>query len=313
MDDMAVQATPKHKDFAPSTAKAPQRAPPSPPLSKVRIAPCPPRLAPIVPPTNWGAVRDHQIFRSGFPTDENLIFLATIPLKSCLTLVDTAPTSAYETWIRSKSIKRSVIPIAANKEGRISITHDSMCAALLFLMDSSNWPLYIHCNQGKHRTGCVIACLQKVWRQPLEDVLWEYGTYARSKQRDADIEFITNFNPDSVFAYAKANGFLEQPRMKRMDSMVADIDSLAEALASGAVDDEGDYAVSDGTDSSSSMGSSADSEVWGESTRPLVMRSRSKSDITRSKVAEIMGTPSSVPTPAVGVEMSVDEMVEGAE
>lgn len=308
---MAVQAAPmlKQKDLA-TSSPAPQRASSSTSTRKVSIAPCPSRLAPIVPPTNWGAVREHQIFRSGFPTDENLIFLGTLPVKSCLTLVETPPSDEYNSWLSSRSIKRSVIPIAANKEGRISITHDSMCAALLFLMDSSNWPVYVHCNQGKHRTGCVIACLRKVWRQPLEDALWEYGTYARSKQRAPDIEFITNFNPDSVFAYAKANGFLEQPRMKRMDSMVADIDSLAEALASGAAGDESDFAISD----SSSTDSSANSDIWGEG-RPLVMRTRSKSYITRthSKVEEIMGAPSPDPNPHAGVETSVDELPEGVD
>ena len=30
------------------------------------------------------------------------------------------------------------------------------------ILDSSNHPLLIHCNKGKHRTGSVVGCLRKI-------------------------------------------------------------------------------------------------------------------------------------------------------
>ena len=134
------------------------------------------------------------------------------------------------------------IDIAANKEGKISTTNDSLCEALLTVMDCTNYPLYIHCNQGRHRTGCVVACFRKVQRWPIEDILAEYRAYASPKAREGDIELIRAFEPEDVYEYAKRNGCLEdRPFMKRMDSAICNIDALAEALSSREADDCGEY------------------------------------------------------------------------
>jgi len=105
-------------------------------------------------------------------------------------------------------------------------------------MDCTNYPLYVHCNQGRHRTGCVIACLRKIQRVPIEDIIAEYRAYANPKARPGDIDLIRAFDPECVFEYAKTHGLLEnQPFMKRMDSAIANIDALAEALSSRDADE----------------------------------------------------------------------------
>jgi hypothetical protein len=110
-----------------------------------------------------------------------------------------------------------------------------LCEALLVVLDSSKYPLYIHCNQGRHRTGCLIGCLRKVQRWPIEDVLAEYHAYASPKARPGDVELIRSFDPQCVFEYAKRHGHLEDlSLLKRMDSTIANIDMLAEALSGGA-------------------------------------------------------------------------------
>ena len=109
-------------------------------------------------------------------------------------------------------------------------------------MDCANYPLYIHCNQGRHRTGCVVACFRKIQRWPIEDILAEYCAYASPKAREGDIELIRAFEPEDVYEYAKRNGCLEdRPFMKRMDSAICNIDALAEALSSREADDCGEF------------------------------------------------------------------------
>jgi protein tyrosine/serine phosphatase len=34
--------------------------------------------------------------------------------------------------------------------------------ALCEVMDIRNHPLLIHCNKGKHRTGCLVGCFRKI-------------------------------------------------------------------------------------------------------------------------------------------------------
>ncbi|KAI6871025.1 hypothetical protein KC343_g10002 [Hortaea werneckii] len=237
--------------------------PPSPPSGartpSLRLEECPSRLRPQIPPPNYGAVKPGVLFRSAFPQDRNLEFLEGLNIRTILSFVATEPSEHYTSWLRTSAITRVRIDIAPNKDGHVHTTWDSLCEALLLVLDSANYPLYLHCNQGRHRTGCVIACLRKIQRWPLDAVLAEYRVYASPKARDGDIELIKAFDPDVVFDYAKARGYLDpSPRkqgqqhhhqqggffMKRMDSTIADIDALAEALAShgGPFEEGGDGA-----------------------------------------------------------------------
>ncbi|KAK5697025.1 tyrosine-protein phosphatase siw14 [Elasticomyces elasticus] len=211
--------------------------PPSPPESgtvtpALRIPPCPSRLMPLVPPPNYGASKNGTVFRSAYPQDRNLDFLKLLGVRSLLCLVETEPSEAYSRWIQGQHITRLRVDIAANKEGKTGTTWDSLCEALLIVMDSANYPLYIHCNQGKHRTGCLIACLRKIQHWDIDDIIAEYQTYAWPKARPGDIALIRSFDPEAVFDYAKRHGHLDNhPFMKRSDSIIANIDGLADALA----------------------------------------------------------------------------------
>lgn len=155
------------------------------------------------------------------------------PLTFPSCLVETEPSDSYGQWVTKSHINRKCVSVAANKDGKVKATVDSICEAVLFVMDASNYPLYIHCNQGKHRTGCVVACLRKIQRWPIEAVLAEYETYAYPKARPGDVDFIRSFDPEAVFEYAKKTGCLNgHGALRRMDSGIANIDALAEALAS---------------------------------------------------------------------------------
>ncbi|KAK5114974.1 hypothetical protein LTR85_010012 [Meristemomyces frigidus] len=212
--------------------------PPTPPSSgaatpTLRLERCPLRLRPLIPPPNYGATKDGEVFRSAFPQDRNIEFLKGLEVMTVLCLVGTEPSEHYTQWIQHGSIKRLRVDIAANKEGKIKTTWDSLCEALLIVMDCANYPLYIHCNQGRHRTGCVVACFRKIQRWPIEDILAEYRAYANPKAREGDIDLIRAFDPEAVFEYAKCHGYLDdRPFMKRMDSAIGNIDALAEALSS---------------------------------------------------------------------------------
>ncbi|KAK4541233.1 hypothetical protein LTR36_008149 [Oleoguttula mirabilis] len=212
--------------------------PPTPPESGaatpvLHIAHCPPRLRPLIPPPNYGATKSGAVYRSAFPQDRNIDFLSGLDVKTVLCLVGTEPSDHYNQWIQHGGIKRLRVDIAANKEGKMKTTWDSLCEALLIVMDCTNYPLHIHCNQGRHRTGCVIACFRKIQRWPIEDILAEYRAYANPKAREGDIDLIRAFDPEAVFEYAKFHGYLDdRPFMKRMDSAIGNIDALAEALSS---------------------------------------------------------------------------------
>lgn len=119
------------------------------------------------------------------------------------TLVDTEPSSGFQEWMFENNIQQLKIDIATNKDGKINTTTLSICQALLFIEDSNNWPMYIHCNQGKHRTGCVVACLRRVQNVPMDEIIEEYRTYAGVKARDGDIQFMKSFDPKDLDKYRR--------------------------------------------------------------------------------------------------------------
>lgn len=187
----------------------------------------------MIPPPNFGAVKDGTIFRSAFPQDRNLDFLRKLDIRTVLCLVDTEPSASYTAWLGDSGIERKRIDIAPNKDGKVKTTWDSLSDALLFVMDAAHYPLYIHCNQGRHRTGCLVACYRKIQRWPIEKILAEYDAYSSPKARTGDVDLIKAFQPDKVFEYAKQHGFLNaSSSLRRMDSTIVNIDMLAEALAS---------------------------------------------------------------------------------
>ena len=58
----------------------------------------------------------------------------------------------------------------------------------------------IHCNQGKHRTGCLVGCLRKAQRWSLVAILDEYRLSAGRKARIVDQQFIERIDVGSEAA-----------------------------------------------------------------------------------------------------------------
>lgn len=87
-------------------------------------------------------------------------------------------------------------------------------------------------------------------------MLAEYETYASPKARADDIAFIKAFDPESVYAFAKTRGFLDQRGLRRIDSSISNIDMLAEALASGYADSDSAVTMGSRSTTVSSVGSS---------------------------------------------------------
>src|SRR5436853_545549 len=77
-----------------------------------------------------------------------------------------------------------------NKEPFVEIPVDVIREALESLLDIRNHPLLVHCNKGRHRTGCLIGCMRKIQRWSLTAVFDEYRRFASSKARMLDEQFI---------------------------------------------------------------------------------------------------------------------------
>ncbi|XP_047337164.1 tyrosine-protein phosphatase DSP1-like [Impatiens glandulifera] len=72
--------------------------------------------------------------------------------------------------------------------------HNTIREALKVLLDVNNHPVLIHCNRGKHRTGCLVGCLRKLQQWCLSSVFDEYQRFAAAKARVSDQRFIELFD-----------------------------------------------------------------------------------------------------------------------
>jgi tyrosine-protein phosphatase SIW14 len=152
-----------------------------------------------VPPDNFSMV-DTGIYRSGFPKKKNFPFLKKIGIKAIICLVLEEYPKANTDFLHSIGAKLYQFGVAGNKEPFVDIPESVIRNALAKLLDPSNHPILIHCNKGKHRTGCLVGCLRKVQHWSLTAIFDEYRKFSFPKSRFMDQQFIELFNYNEKYA-----------------------------------------------------------------------------------------------------------------
>lgn len=146
-----------------------------------------------IPPLNFSLV-DNGIFRSGFPDSANFSFLQSLGLRSILCLCPEPYPESNAHFVKSNGIQLFQFGIEGCKEPFVNIPEDTIREALKVVLDVKNHPILIHCNRGKHRTGCVVGCLRKLQRWCLSSVFDEYQRFAAAKARISDQRFMELFD-----------------------------------------------------------------------------------------------------------------------
>ncbi|KAI7821565.1 tyrosine phosphatase family-domain-containing protein [Gamsiella multidivaricata] len=147
----------------------------------------------LCPPDNFNMVST-WIYRSSFPKKKNFSFLKKLGLKSILTLILEDYPDQNMKFLKENNVTLFQFGIAGNKEPFVQIPDDKICAALAVLLDRRNHPILIHCNKGKHRTGCLIGCLRKLQQWSHTSIFDEYRRFSHPKSRSMDQQFIELFD-----------------------------------------------------------------------------------------------------------------------
>lgn len=115
-------------------------------------------------------------------------------------------------------IRHQQIHVPANKDGMINITSRLVTEVLRIVLNRDNYPLLVHCNRGKHRTGCVMACVRKVQLHTTESAVCEYRHYASPKSRIEDEDFIRGYDPSNVSHIAHRYSWIDLRPLKSIES-----------------------------------------------------------------------------------------------
>jgi tyrosine-protein phosphatase SIW14 len=99
-------------------------------------------------------VNDH-LYRGAQPSELGIDSLAKIGIRSIIDLRGTGERSLVEKkQVEAAGMRYFSVPMPA-----FGAPADSAIANVLGLLDDSkNWPVFIHCQRGKDRTGTVVAC-----------------------------------------------------------------------------------------------------------------------------------------------------------
>jgi tyrosine-protein phosphatase SIW14 len=105
---------------------------------------------------------------------------------------------AHLLFLESIGARLLQFPVSGNKlypAMTISSRVVRQACAQVFSSAARQAPVLIHCNKGKHRTGCIVGCIRKHLGWSLTSIIDEYTRYARPKARLMDQQFIELFDP----------------------------------------------------------------------------------------------------------------------
>ncbi|KAH7133100.1 tyrosine phosphatase family-domain-containing protein [Dactylonectria estremocensis] len=142
-------------------------------------------------PINFGIVIP-GVYRSSYPKPSDFEYIKSLKLKTVVTLVKKDDRDQeLESFLSDQGIHQVVINMKGTKKEAIPL--NTMKDILSIVLNKENYPLMLHCNHGKHRTGCVVAVVRKVYGWETSNVLAEYKSYAEPKIRECDLDYISAF------------------------------------------------------------------------------------------------------------------------
>jgi len=141
---------------------------------------------------------EDDLYRSGIPNELNFPFLEKLRLKKIIYLSPEDPTDQMQQFVEDQEIELIPLGMDTNQNPWNPISEEIVISALKYILDPRNYPLYIMCGLGRHRTGTVIGCMRKLQRWNLTSIFDEYRRYAGNKVRLINEQFIELFDVDLV-------------------------------------------------------------------------------------------------------------------
>ena len=98
---------------------------------------------------NFGKVNEHY-YRGAQPGPEEFVQLKTLGIKTVIDLrKDSVP--GEPEMVRAAGMQYFNIPLRASRPA----TEEQTAYFLSLVNDPANWPVYVHCKGGRHRTGAL--------------------------------------------------------------------------------------------------------------------------------------------------------------
>ncbi|KAM0108063.1 tyrosine-protein phosphatase siw14 [Aspergillus fumigatus] len=128
-------------------------------------------------------------------------------------------TQDHQVFLKENGIEHRRILILANKDPTIRTPDHVVNRVLEIMLNKTNHPLLLHCNKGKHRTGCIVGCFRKVQGWDMPAIRKEYLNFSLPKSRPLDERFIELFDDTRLGPLAVSSGASSWPAGVMLDPL----------------------------------------------------------------------------------------------
>lgn len=143
------------------------------------------------PAENFGKVNDNY-YRGGQPDAEGFARLKQLGIKTVIDLRKDSVAAAPE-QARAQGMQYFNIPMKASRPA----TPEQTAYFLKLVNDPANWPVYVHCKGGRHRTGALTAVYRITHDGWTADQAWD-----EMKKYDFNDSFFGGPPAQKNFVYA---------------------------------------------------------------------------------------------------------------
>lgn len=146
--------------------------------------------APGVP--NFHKVND-SLYRGGQPSEKGFESLKNLGIK---TVLDLRIPDHQSNWEKRRVESLGMRYIHLPLHGGETPTQRDIDRAFAILLDSAQWPVFVHCREGKDRTGMIVACYRishDGWTNMR--ALAEAKSYAFREIKPAMEDYIKQYHP----------------------------------------------------------------------------------------------------------------------
>lgn len=152
----------------------------------------------ISPMVAFGLV-EKGVFRSNSPGPTDFAFLRTLNLRTVVYLSPERLIKPVLKQFEENGVRFVNLGVDTWRTPvKTTISEELVKDALEMILNVANHPIMIVCTSGVHLTGAVIGCLRRLQDWNLTAILDEYRSYARSKTRYVNEQFIELFDVDLV-------------------------------------------------------------------------------------------------------------------
>lgn len=140
----------------------------------------------LFPPLRFATVEE-GVYRGAYPTLRNMRFLRRLQLRTVVSLTPHSPSNDLEEWCEAEEaqlIHHTTVPV---KGEPLALSATVVASVLSVLIDPSQLPCFVHCQDGVEATGIVVMCLRKLMLWSVPALSLEFGRYAVASGRNETV------------------------------------------------------------------------------------------------------------------------------